>query len=535
MEKSSHSMKKEKFDTQYFIGFSCNEEERYYASSGGIGTAITKHLLSTDTFKTGVTFIFDSEQCMYIPQIIHSSSEVNICGSIYQDIDVYNFIKEHLNDIRGGLVVSCPPCQVVSLRLLLKKNNIDNFIISFTCSGQTTIEGTWKYYELLNIKKKDVKNIQYRGNGWPNGIQITLRDGMCISRPNYSEPWSSLHKSWIYRPKRCLFCKFDTGHNADVSIADPWLKKYIESDKIGHSFVLIHSLNGKKVIDQLINLKDVSVWPSSRDDYINAQKYNVEKAFFVSENSEALRLYCRILQNKVYARLMSNSLTMLHYSILLKRIFFSIYRRYFRFKKMLRVFFPNDWLFKMKRKLRYFYYKRKFGSYNGSFGIGNNVVINNPQCIHLGNLVGIGDNSFLGPVVRYAGKTYTPIIKIGDNTGIGKNCSLAAINRVEIGKNVLFAGHVHITDHSHGYENIELPIAKQQLISKGAVVIEDNCWLGFNCEILSGVHIGKNSVVGARAVVTHDVPPYSIVAGNPAKLIKQFNFETQKWERVKSI
>ena len=64
-------------------------------------------------------------------------------------------------------------------------------------------------------------------------------------------------------------------------------------------------------------------------------------------------------------------------------------------------------------------------------------------------------------------------------------------------------------------------------------MIEDECWLGFGCEILSGVHIGRHSVVAARAVVTKDVPPLSIVAGNPARVIKTYNKETKKWERVK--
>lgn len=71
------------------------------------------------------------------------------------------------------------------------------------------------------------------------------------------------------------------------------------------------------------------------------------------------------------------------------------------------------------------------------------------------------------------------------------------------------------------------------MISKGPVIIEDDCWLGFNCEVLSGVHIGKHSIVAARAVVTKDIPPYSIVAGNPARVIKQYNFETKLWEKIK--
>lgn len=184
-------------------------------------------------------------------------------------------------------------------------------------------------------------------------------------------------------------------------------------------------------------------------------------------------------------------------------------------------------------KFKFYWYKSKFAEVKGSFSIENNVRINNPKCIYIGCNVGIGSNTFLGPIISYSGKSYNPKIIIGDGTWIGKHSSIAAIDKVEIGKNVLFAGYVHITDHSHGYEDINMPISRQPLISKGPVVIEDQCWLGFSCEILSGVHIGRHSIVAARAVVTKDVPPYSIVAGNPARIVKQYNFETHEWEKYK--
>lgn len=182
--------------------------------------------------------------------------------------------------------------------------------------------------------------------------------------------------------------------------------------------------------------------------------------------------------------------------------------------------------------VRYVYFKACGGKCSFFFRLGN-VTMLNPKCIHIGKIRGIGDNTFLGPLCEFEGVKYTPEIIIGDGTWVGKNCSIAAIDKVEIGKDVLFAGHVHITDHSHGYEDPDIPIWKQPLISKGPVIIEDQCWLGFSCEILSGVHIGKHSIVAARAVVTKDVPPYSIVAGNPARVVKQYNFDTRKWESIK--
>ena len=176
-------------------------------------------------------------------------------------------------------------------------------------------------------------------------------------------------------------------------------------------------------------------------------------------------------------------------------------------------------------RIKYIYWSRKVGSHNGYFNIHFGCDIHNPDCLHLGKGVGIGTDTYIGPVKE--GHKYTPKIIIGDGTWVGKHSSLAAIDRVEIGKNVLFAGYVHITDHSHGYEDISRPITPQPLITKGPVVIEDDCWLGFGCEI------GKHCVVAARSVVTKDVPSYSIVAGNPARIVKQYNFETEKWEKVK--
>ena len=183
--------------------------------------------------------------------------------------------------------------------------------------------------------------------------------------------------------------------------------------------------------------------------------------------------------------------------------------------------------------LRFKYWSHKFGSINGLVKIGRNVTFQNPDTIHLGKGVKIGNYTYFLPLKHYAGINYNPKIIVGEGCMIGIRNSFAAINEIKIGNHVLFAGYVHITDHSHGYEDIERPCAPQPLFSKGPVIIDDDCWLGFSCEILSGVHIGKHCVVAARSVVTKDVPPYCVVAGNPAKIVKKYNFETKQWERTK--
>ena len=106
-----------------------------------------------------------------------------------------------------------------------------------------------------------------------------------------------------------------------------------------------------------------------------------------------------------------------------------------------------------------------------------------------------------------------------------------------IGDNVLIASKVYITDLNHGnYSGKEQSnpqeIAKERKIYTKPVKIENNVWIGENVSILSGVKIGENAILGANSVVTKNVPKNSIVAGNPAKVIKVYNKNTGEWEKV---
>lgn len=512
---------------EYYIGHAVNQDIRYQSSSGGIGTILTYHLLSSPEYGTSITFYFDKEKCMYLPQLIYSINEINITGSLYQDINIFDFIKKNIFKIKDGIVLTCPPCQVLAIRKLLDKNGIKNFILSFSCSGQVTIEGTWNFYRFIGIKKSDIINMRYRGNGWPSGIQIWTRDGKEIKFNNYSEPWKSMHQSFIFQPKRCFYCKCDSSNDADVTLADPWLEEYLNKDKIGNTMFKANSQIGIKILEELYENKKIEYVVSSYDEYSIAQRPNILKERNIQKYNNYNKLLIFFIKNKYYNKWVRSSLS----HIKIHNHFFNIIKRLFKIKQL---YISN--IYKVKAwipHLRAVLIVKKLGGYKEGVIIYKNVEINNGKCIYLGKNVGIGANTFFGPITEYAGITYNPKIIIGDATWVGKYCSFAAIHKIQIGKNVLFAGNVHITDHSHGYEDISRPIAPQRLISKGPVIIDDNCWLGFNCEILSGVHIGEHSIVAARAVVTKDVPAYSIVAGNPAKVVKQYNFQSKKWERVK--
>lgn len=152
--------------------------------------------------------------------------------------------------------------------------------------------------------------------------------------------------------------------------------------------------------------------------------------------------------------------------------------------------------------------------------------------------VSIGDNCSIGkyvdffPLTFHNGKKYSGKIIIGNNVNVGDYNRFASMDGIIIEDNVLFAGYVHITDHSHEYVDIDTPIMKQGVYSKGKVRICKNAWIGFRAELLSGVTIGEHSIVAAGSVVTKDVPAYSIVAGCPAIVIKEYNQKSHEWVRV---
>ncbi|OEF47213.1 acetyltransferase [Vibrio splendidus] len=129
-----------------------------------------------------------------------------------------------------------------------------------------------------------------------------------------------------------------------------------------------------------------------------------------------------------------------------------------------------------------------------------------------------------------------PELYIGKHCQINDYVHIACTKKVSIGDGVLIASKVFISDHNHGNikmnPQIELSPGDRDIYSAD-VVIGDDVWLGENAVILPGVTIGKSSIVGASSVITKSVPPYSIVVGNPGKVIKRYSKVKDKWESVK--
>lgn len=144
--------------------------------------------------------------------------------------------------------------------------------------------------------------------------------------------------------------------------------------------------------------------------------------------------------------------------------------------------------------------------------------------IFLGDRVWIGHNTVIETFRSYQDQTFTPKITIGNDVNIGDDSHLSCINGITIADNVRMGRKVFITDNAHGSSDralLDIRPNLRPLVSKGPVRIDENAWIGEMVCIMPGVTIGRGAIVGANAVVTKDVPPYAVVGGNPAKIIKQ--------------
>lgn len=111
-----------------------------------------------------------------------------------------------------------------------------------------------------------------------------------------------------------------------------------------------------------------------------------------------------------------------------------------------------------------------------------------------------------------------PRVFIGDNTVIGRHCMITAKNLIRLGSNVLMGAYVQVIDHNHGMAAGRT--IREQSAQIGEVIVGNDVWIGVGAKILTNVHIGDGAVIGANAVVTHDIPANAIAAGVPARVIR---------------
>lgn len=163
--------------------------------------------------------------------------------------------------------------------------------------------------------------------------------------------------------------------------------------------------------------------------------------------------------------------------------------------------------------------RSQFAAWGPRSRLGRGARLVEPRLVHVGGDVVFGEYAWLNAKDDRGDRM--PTLRIGDGTSIGRFAQINAWRSVTIGRNVLIADRVLISDADHNFADAEVPIIQQGDRFVGAVALRDGCWIGIGAVILPGVTVGRNAVVAANAVVTKDVPDCAVVGGIPATIIKQ--------------
>lgn len=167
------------------------------------------------------------------------------------------------------------------------------------------------------------------------------------------------------------------------------------------------------------------------------------------------------------------------------------------------------------------------------FGRGTSVIF--PAGVDGAENIILGDNVYIAYKTFLAALPHTGqadcLLQIGAGTRIGRFNHFYATHRVVLGANVLTANNVYISDNLHGYRDPVVPILHQPLVQTGVVEIGDGSWLGHNVCVL-GARIGRHCVIGANAVVTHDIPDHCVAVGSPATIIRRYDPAALAWRRT---
>jgi len=145
------------------------------------------------------------------------------------------------------------------------------------------------------------------------------------------------------------------------------------------------------------------------------------------------------------------------------------------------------------------------------FGRRLQLQIGRTGCVRFGRWTWIGDGTKI--------RCHEGIVRIGAKTVLGQDCTISAYQHISIGEQCIVADRVMLIDFDHNVTEVERPI-RVQGIYKRDVRVGSNVWIGYGAQILRGVTVGDNAIIGASAVVTKDVPANAVVAGAPARVVR---------------
>lgn len=284
--------------TRCYIGYSNDIDIRFNSASGGIASQLLISALEKGIIDGALVVRMKSDRPLETEAFIARTKEeiLHASKSKYCPVATNGALKQILKENGKFAVVGLPchihgirkaedVCKVLKDRIVLR--------IGIMCSHTVNFLGTEFILEKLGIDKRQVKGLNYRGNGWPGGMTVTLKNGYVLRIPLFGN-WNSywvVFSSYFFTPIRCLTCPDHTAELSDISLGDAWLPE-LKYDKIGRSIIVTRTKIAEDILSLMSSAGAISVMPVDPSKIKQSQKLllRFKKDFFGTRFS-LLRLF----------------------------------------------------------------------------------------------------------------------------------------------------------------------------------------------------------------------------------------------------
>jgi len=287
---------------------------RFNSTSGGVISTLIKVLLDKSYVNSAISFEFSDG--FFEPKIIYNSNEYVVNGSIYHDIDLPKFIKSNIKKIMSPILVTALPCQTESIRKILDKNGIESIIVSLTCSSQLSKDATKCFLNMEGIAHKDIKSFKYRGSGWPGGI-IIKSESEDRFIPNLNSKWMYIFHSQIFTLEKCYYCKDTFGRYSDISVADPWLDRYLQTEKLGCTITMVNTKKGNEIVNEMIGSELELFEKITLEELIKSQYWTTEKKYLFRTYPKITKKLRSFIKNRIYVTYFFKKFPKIHYLMIM--------------------------------------------------------------------------------------------------------------------------------------------------------------------------------------------------------------------------
>lgn len=284
-----------------YKGYSTNRGIRWSATSGGIITSLLLFLLNKQLIDGALlTRINKDNPLKAEPFIARTETDIlSAMGSKYVPVPLNQLLDKIISE-DGKFAVVGLPCHIQGIRraeltIPLLRNKI-SYRLGITCSHTLNYHGIDYILDKIGVPKDSVIKLEYRGNGWPSGIRVSLKDGQQKLLPNQNSLWSEIFGGYFFTPFCCTVCTDHLNEFSDITFADAWLPEIVSKDKIGTSILITRTHLGEHLINTAVSNDKIEVFNLEPNDVIQSQLWPL---FFKKRNIKSRLRLLKIFGKRV--------------------------------------------------------------------------------------------------------------------------------------------------------------------------------------------------------------------------------------------